>query len=321
MPSHKSTDRFPKLLRRSAARRDWTSVGLIAFGWLCYLIAALMVSYSVFCVISNERIQATITNGIEEAVKEWPAEDQREQYEMAKKYNSTLGDLTAHSMGDTITADGNAEKPDDDTYNNALNVNDSGAMGVLKIPSISSQMPVYHTTTDESLANGVGHVYGTYLPISEKGLTALAAHSGGVNGLFFTRLSQLKKGDFFYFTTLGKEQAYQVTGLKTVLPENLGKALEEDYSPDKTKMDLITCTPIGVNTHRLIVTGELREMPGQAPYPNQVQDNTKKAIIIASIIFVILMLIAIIVTSIIKSRKKEKIKPTYVGVTTHGEFC
>lgn len=300
--------KFPRTFRKSIAKRDWVSLGLVIFGWCCYLLAAFMISSSVFAMINNERIQASVSDGVEKAVKAWPAADQKAQYDKAKEYNSTLGNLTKHSMGDEII-NGVAEEPNDKIYIDALNVNKSGAMGVLKIPSISSNMTVYHSTTEEVLGSGVGHVYGTYLPIGEKGsLAALAAHSGGVNGLFFTRLNQLRVGDSFYFVTLGKEMAYKVTKNQTVLPEDLGKTLEENYDSNKTKMSLITCAPIGINTHRLVVTGELAEMPGEVPYPNEVKDRTKEAFITAVIVFLTLVLVAIITVKIWRAVKEKRAK-------------
>lgn len=307
MPKKEKT-KFPRTFRKSIAKRDWVSLGLVIFGWCCYLLAAFMISSSVFAMINNERIQASVSESVEHAVKAWPAADQKAQYDRAKQYNATLDDLTKHPMGDEIVG-GVAEEPDDDTYRDALNVNKSGAMGVLKIPSISSEMTVYHSTTEEVLGSGVGHVYGTYLPLGEKGsLSALAAHSGGVNGLFFTRLAQLKVGDPFYFTTLGKEMAYKVTKIQTVLPEDLGKTLEENYDANKNRMSLITCTPIGINTHRLVVTGELAEMPGEVPYPNEVKDRTKEAAIIAVIVFLTLVLVAIVTVKIWRVVKEKKAK-------------
>ena len=301
--------KFPKTLRKSIAKHDWISLGLVIFGWCCYLLAAFMISSSVFAMINNERIQASVSESVEHAVKAWPAADQKAQYDRAKQYNATLGDLKSRPMGDVITGDGVPEEPDDPTYMDALNVNKSGAMGVLKIPSISSEMTVYHSTTEEVLGSGVGHVYGTYLPLGEKGsLAALAAHSGGVNGLFFTRLNQLRVGDPFYFVTLGKEMAYKVTKIQTVLPEDLGKTLEGDYDPDKAQMSLITCAPIGINTHRLVVTGELAKMPGEVPYPNEVKDRTKEAAIIAVIVFLTLVLVAIIVVKIWRVVKEKRAK-------------
>ena len=307
MPKKEKT-KFPRTFRKSIAKHDWISLGLVIFGWCCYLLAAFMISSSVFAMINNERIQASVSESVEHAVKAWPAADQKAQYDKAKEYNATLGDLTKHPMGDEIVG-GVAEEPDDDTYRDALNVNKSGAMGVLKIPSISSDMTVYHSTTEEVLGSGVGHVYGTYLPLGEKGsLAALAAHSGGVNGLFFTRLAQLKVGDPFYFVTLGKEMAYKVTKIQTVLPEDLGKTLEENYDANKNRMSLITCTPIGINTHRLVVTGELAEMPGEVPYPNEVKDRTKEAAIIAVIVFLTLVLVAIVTVKIWRVVKEKRAK-------------
>lgn len=287
---------FPRNLRKSAARRDWVNIAIIVLGWACYLVSACMASYAVFSIINNERIQESIASDVREAVKQWPADEQKSQYDAAVSYNNMLGDLSGKPLGDIVNPrDGATEHNTDETYMNALNVNKSGAMGVLSIPSISSDMTVYHTTENDVLSNGVGHVYGTYLPIESKGsLSALAAHSGGVNGLFFTRLQELRKGDYFYFTTLGKEQAYRVTDIDTVKPEELGDALKSKYDPSKTKMTLITCTPIGINTHRLLVTGELREVPRTAPAPSEIRDNRKFAIQMAVIVFIVFVLIAML---------------------------
>ena len=118
----------------------------------------------------------------------------------------------------------------------------------------------------------------------------------------------MRVGDPFYFVTLGKEMAYKVTKIQTVLPEDLGKTLEGNYDPNKNKMSLITCAPIGINTHRLVVTGELAEMPSEVPYPNEVKDRTKEAAIIAVIVFLTLVLVAIIVVKIWRAVKEKRVK-------------
>ncbi|WP_137655649.1 class C sortase [Bifidobacterium moukalabense] len=139
----------------------------------------------------------------------------------------------------------------DSLYLNQLDV--SGVMGAVEIPKISVNLPIRHGTTSEALGNGVGHLYGTTLPIGGKGTNAvLAGHRGLPNAEIFTRLNELEKGDTFYIKVAGKKLAYQVDAIWTVDPSDVSHF---GIDPDKDYVTLLTCTPYGINTQRLLVRG------------------------------------------------------------------
>lgn len=126
-------------------------------------------------------------------------------------------------------------------------------MGYVEIPSIGITLPIYHGTSDATLERGVGHLLGSSLPVGGESTHAvLTAHSGMASMKMFSDLDLLKVGDVFYLEVLGETLAYQVDQIKTVLPHDttyLGITAGED------QCTLVTCTPFGVNTHRLLVRG------------------------------------------------------------------
>ncbi len=126
-------------------------------------------------------------------------------------------------------------------------------MGYVNIPVLSVNLPIYHGTDADTLELGIGHLLGSSLPIGgESTHTVLTAHSGMASQKMFSDLNQLKKGDVFYLEVLDETLAYQVEEIHTVLPTNtddLGITAGED------RCTLVTCTPFGVNTHRLLVQG------------------------------------------------------------------
>lgn len=286
--------KFPKNLRQDAERRDWLNIVFVIIGWSCYLIAAGMASYAVYNMINNEIIQRSVAKTVVKDVKAWPSDDVKRDYATAKAYNDSIGDMKNRVIGDVTGEDGQLIEQQDKTYMDALNINHSGAMAVLRIPKISAEMTIYHTTSTDSLSNGVGHVYGTALPIGQNGtMSAIAAHSGGVNGLFFTRLHQMKIGDYFYVDVLGQEQGYKVDWIKVVDPEDIGDAILHT-KPNEARITMITCTPIGVNTQRLLVSGVKQKTPQDVPSSATQKDSTFEAIIWAIIVFITLLLIAMI---------------------------
>ena len=138
-------------------------------------------------------------------------------------------------------------------YDQLLNPNGDEVMGSIIIPKINENLAIYHGLGKEALENGVGHCEGTSLPIGGEGTHAvLAAHRGLPSAKLFTDLDQLETGDVFYIKVLDETLAYQVDQIKTVLPDET-----EDLAivPGQDYVTLITCTPYGVNTHRLLVRG------------------------------------------------------------------
>jgi len=138
-------------------------------------------------------------------------------------------------------------------YSELLNLAGDGIMGYVEIPTIGVNLPIYHGTNNSTLERGVGHLLGSSLPVGgESTHSVLTAHSGMASQKLFSDLDRMKIGDIFYLDVLGERMAYQVDQIKTVLPYDttyLQTELEQDYCT------LVTCTPFGVNTHRLLVRG------------------------------------------------------------------
>lgn len=297
--------RFPSGIRVDLSRHDYGNLILTIFGWLLYLSSALMIAYSVQSMIITEKIQQDTATNVISSVDKWPSANVKDAYDIAKAYNDDK--VLANNMqatGDAVNPDtGERLEVEDKDYQKALNINGSGAMAVLRIPKISSEMTIYHGTTDDVLTAGVGHIYGTSLPIGQKGTTtAVSAHSGGVNGMFFTRLPQLTKGDYLYVNVLGQEQGYEVEETHVVSPDKLGAEFDKYTAKSKqdgeTRIVASTCYPLGINTERWFLVAVQKEIPHPIPEASTQKDYSMLAALIATIVFITLVIIAIIVKMI-----------------------
>ena len=164
------------------------------------------------------------------------------QREAAEQYNAMLS-------GATITEGGASAPPL--AYAQQLTV--GGVMAYVDIPKIGVYLPVQHGTDADTLEKSVGHVVGTSLPVGGSSTHAvLSAHSGMASSKLFSDIDQLAEGDMFYIHVLGEVLAYQVDAIHTVLPTDTSLLQIED---SKDYVTLVTCTPFGVNTHRLLVRG------------------------------------------------------------------
>lgn len=166
----------------------------------------------------------------------------------ANLYNDQLAGEVLH---DPFVAGSGYMIPEN--YDHVLNPQGDGVMGYLEIKKIDVHLPIYHGTSEEVLKKGVGHLEFTSLPIG--GLnrhSVLSAHRGLPSSLLFSRLDELKIGDTFNIHLLNEDHCYQVDSIETILPEELS-FLQLD--PNQDWITLLTCTPYGVNTHRLLVRG------------------------------------------------------------------
>ena len=152
------------------------------------------------------------------------------------------------------------EEKETGKYNELLNINKNGIMGTIVIPGINIKLPIYHGTSEKILEKGIGHLEGSSLPLGgENTHTVLTGHTGLSNAKLFTDLSEMKEGEFFFLNILGEQLVYQINQIRIVLPTDL----EELYiKKGKDYCTLVTCTPYGVNTHRLLVRGERVENEG-----------------------------------------------------------
>lgn len=173
-----------------------------------------------------------------------------EQLEAAKRYNQEL--VNSRVMLTEPYCD--TSLPEDINYEDVLNPTENGMMCFVEIPKINVLLPVYHGTSEEVLKKGVGHMEGSALPIGGIGNRPfLLAHTGMNTSKLFSDLTELNKGDLFYIRVLNQCLTYRVCEIQTLLPEQA-----DHLYPDESRdlMTLVTCTPYGVNSHRLIVTGE-----------------------------------------------------------------
>lgn len=183
-------------------------------------------------------------------------EDDSEALEQKRKdaleYNQKLytGELN-YGLAEQLIEEGH--------YFDQLAVNESGIIARVSIPCIDVELPIYHTDDAKVLQFGAGHLMNTSLPIGgENSHSVISAHSGMAKEPMFSNLTEMKLDDLFYITVLGETHAYKVVNIKTVLPEDVSDIIIQE---GRDLVTLITCTPYGVNTHRLLVTGERTEMP------------------------------------------------------------
>lgn len=252
---------------------------------ITFILGISMLSFSLFSNIiftqKVENILATYEKNIETADES----KKQQMLENAKKYNENLA---KHGVA---YYDENAK----------INIDvGNGIIGRIEIPIIDVYLPIYNGTSDEVLSNGVGHLEGTSLPIGGKSThSVLTAHRGLPNAKLFTRLDELKKGDMFYISVLGEEMAYEVNEIREVLPDDTSLF---NVTADKDIVSLVTCTPYGINTHRLIVTGE------RVPFEKQVKEDIKPKIMsVRELVFIILpisFLVIAIIIYILERRKK-----------------
>ena len=216
------------------------------------LLFAAGVGIFIYPALSNylaQREQKEVIEEYAQTVEQIDKDKMARQGELAEEYNETLLGDPVHDP--FIPGTGYALP---DNYESVLNVNKDGVMGYLKIPKIKVDLPIYHGTSEEVLEKGAGHVDVTALPIGGVNRhPVISAHRGLPSAELFTRLDELEKGDRFFLHILDKTLAYKVDQVRVIKPEELEQL--QTYH-DKDYVTLLTCTPYGVNTHRLLVRGE-----------------------------------------------------------------
>ena len=225
----------------------------ILFG-LMFLVGFGILIYPTVADQWNTYRQSRLISSYENRIRKMEPEDFTAQWEKARAFNDTL---IQNSIYGDVFGEEDQELEDTD-YWQVLNVGGDGVMGYLSIPKINIKLSIYHGTSEEVLQTGVGHLNGTKLPIGgESTHSVLAAHRGLPSARLFTDIDQLEKGDMFYIHVLDETLAYQVDQILDMVDkddhETLEKALQIEEGKDQ--VTLFTCTPYGVNSHRLLVRG------------------------------------------------------------------
>ena len=212
-----------------------------------FLTALGLTLYPLISNYVNQKYASEIQTAYQELIQQTDDSVLQEAKQRAVAYNLAITPGTANAYSEEALLSAAED------YENQLDITGNGIMGYIKIPKIQVNLPIYHGTDAEVLDRGVGHLLGSSLPVGgENTHTILSGHSGMASQKMFTDLEQLVPEDVCYLTVLGETLAYQVTEINTVLPyetDLLGIVSGEDLCT------LVTCTPYGINTHRLLVRG------------------------------------------------------------------
>lgn len=221
----------------------------------------------------------------------------KEMLKAARKYNKSLLKKSDHWK---------LSKKDKKKYESLLDVSGTGIMGYIEVPKIDCSLPIYHGTDEGALQIAIGHLEGSSLPVGGKSThCVLSGHRGLPSARLFTDLDQMEEGDIFILNILGRKLAYEVDQIKVVLPEEMS---DLEIEEGKDLCTLVTCTPYGINTHRLLVRGHRTKYVEKKVEEEQKKVQTKKTdirLMIASGTGVLILLIIIIVI-VIKRRRKRR---------------
>ena len=279
------------------------SLLVVIFAALLFLAGAAVFLYP---TVSNWLAEIHQSGVIQEYEGKLAAENEdfyAAEWQKAREYNESLaGDPVRDPF---IPGTGYALP---NNYLECLNIN--GVMGYIEIPKIGVRLPIYHGTSEEVLQEGVGHIESTALPIGgDFSHAVLTGHRGLPNAKLFTDLDQLETGDRFYLYILDEVLAYEVDEINAVLPDELQKLRAVE---GRDLVTLITCTPYGVNTHRLLVRGT------RIPYVPEEAEEYRQSVGLVSVLGLdmrlqylgtaagVLLLIMIIVAVLLIRRRRRK---------------
>lgn len=261
--------------RRSLRLRARRSRRLLAAAVACLILGLVPLTGVLIVQGVNSSRAAAQAERQERAMERWTPAEQRHALAQARVYNKALTASGQHAIGsitDPETGAVDFAARADKDYWHALK-GAQGLMGTVRIPRIGVTLPIRHGSDETALANGAGHLYGTSLPVGGKSThTVITAHRGVPDKELFTRLDELHKGDVFYLTVAGRTIAYKVFRIMQVDPQDTSHVRIRKGEDLAT---LLTCTPYGVNTQRLLVTGRRAAMPDDVPKPEDAPKDRK----------------------------------------------
>lgn len=275
-------------------KRNLTTVILI----IVFLAGLGLMTYPTVSDMVNKAHQSVAIDSYEDEVSKLSDEDFSSILEQARRYNSAL--TTNEFPRNSEDLDGNEE------YKKAMNPSGNGMMGYVKIDAINLKMPIYHTTKESVLQSGIGHIPTTSLPVGGKSTHAvLTGHRGLSSAKLFTDLDKVREGDVFFIYVLDDILAYKVDQIKTVLPvqtQDLQIIKGEDH------VTLVTCTPYGVNTHRLLVRGTRIPYSAEIEEKTEVQSETRTGLSMEHLVLIIgaPLLTVLFIAVLILTKKPKK---------------
>lgn len=211
-----------------------------------FFIGLLVLNYPVLSTLHNQLSQGRVMAVYDDELEKMTEEEIQRARQEAEVYNEQIA-----QSGPVLQDAFSTDSQEDPTYLGILNLNEDGVMGSLEIPKIHVYLPIYHGTSAESLRRGVGHLEGSSFPIGgESTHSILTGHRGLPQAELFTDLDQLEEGDVFYIHILEETLAYEIYEIETVEPENVESLTIQE---GRDLVTLVTCTPYGINSHRMLV--------------------------------------------------------------------
>ncbi len=260
-----------------------------------FLIGLCVLLYPTVSDFWNEKRQSQAIMNYDDLIVDLTPEDFSEHFRKAEEYNRKLKLISFPFLGYSEL---------DKEYYSTLDVNGNGMMGYITIEKIKVQLPIYHGTSDKVLNSAVGHLEGSSLPIGgESTHSVLSAHRGLPSAKLFTNLDEIVAGDIFTITILDQTFTYQVDQVLIVLPDEINElnvVNGEDYCT------LVTCTPYGINTHRMLVRGTRIENIEEAKKVNVPSEAFQIDPLIVTPAVAIPMLGGLLVLLVVKSSKEKK---------------
>lgn len=258
-------------------KKNKTTIILMLF----FFIGLAILIYPTVSNYTNKKLQSKAIVDYEEILKDIKKEDYDKYFKEAVDYNKRLSELR-YPFVDHDQVDG---------YNDILNVDGNGMIGYLLIPKINVELSIFHGTSLHTLNSSVGHLEGSSLPTGEIGThVVLSAHTGLPSAKLFTNIDKLEKGDIFTIKIYDRSFSYEVDQIKIVKPNELDDLKVEK---DKDFVTLTTCTPYGLNTHRLLVRGYRTLNVKESTFINTEAFKVDK-VIVCSVVTLPLLLIWIV---------------------------
>ena len=264
---------------------------------LIFLVGLGFISYPTVSNLWNQAHQSRAIATYSKQVEKLDDSENKKMLKAARKYNKSLLKKSDHWK---------LSKKDKKKYESLLDVSGTGIMGYIEVPKIDCSLPIYHGTDEGALQIAIGHLEGSSLPVGGKSThCVLSGHRGLPSARLFTDLDQMEEGDIFILNILGRKLAYEVDQIRVVLPEEMS---DLEIEEGKDLCTLVTCTPYGINTHRLPVRGHRTKYVEKKVEEEQKKVQTKKTdirLMIAGGTGVLILLIIIIVI-VIKRRRKRR---------------
>lgn len=274
------------------------SIGSLLGSVALVLVLVVGVGVILYPTVSNWWNSNMVTHAVlnyDEVTASLTEEDYSAYWEEAQEFNELVAEMGSR------TALASAEELAEEGYYDILDVTGTGIMGYITIESINVELPIYHGTSSSVLSSGAGHLEGTSLPVGgESTHSVISAHRGLPSALLFTRLDELEIGDTFTITVLGEVLTYEVDKISIVEPNEMEYLYIED---GKDYVTLMTCTPYGINTHRLLVRGTRIETTEVSHIKVTAEATKIDTVIVAAVVAIPLIIILFILASLPKRKE------------------